>query len=74
MCSNGARDKEEMTNTKWKCPRCGQSKLPPRYNKCPECQLILDETFIKSDEHKGPGWDMSVDDEAPEYKRGGALA
>ena len=49
--------------TPWKCDRCGQGKLPPRYNKCPECGKIIDETFIKAkDEHKGPGWDMTVVD------------
>lgn len=36
----------------WKCPKCGQGKIAPRYNKCPNptCNYLIDETFIKKKE------------------------
>lgn len=62
-----------MGRIKWSCPKCGQAKLPPRYNKCPECDYIIDSTFVRTDSEKTfddvPSGNLSAHDESPEFTR-----
>ncbi len=38
---------ENIILTDVKCPRCGQGKYAPRHNKCPVCDYLIDEMYIK---------------------------
>ena len=39
---------ENIILTVFKCPRCGQGKYTPRNNKCPVCDYLVDEMYIKA--------------------------
>lgn len=53
---------------KHSCPKCGQAKLPFRYNQCPLCQYRFSDLYI-SDGIKIPS-DDSYDDSVamPPYR------